>query len=96
VADAVLIQGATPRLKFSARLTAKGKPVAGQEIQFVAPSPVGAAGAYCYAYTNSNGVAECSGATQIVASVVALGYDAYFNPWYGIYAPSFDHGDLVG
>lgn len=98
VAKAVVIQGGTPQLKFSARLTTLkgGKPLGGQYIQFYASPGLGLISAFCSAYTNSDGVAECSGPTELVSAVLALGYDAYFEPWYGIYAPSYDHGDLIG
>lgn len=93
VASASLIKGATPTLKYSARLTANGKPLAGQFIEFSTWS--GVVGGWCYAYTNANGVAECSSAYNVASSVLGLGYDAAFNPWWGVYAPSYDHGDLV-
>jgi hypothetical protein len=99
VARALLIEGATPQLKFSARLTTLkgGKPLAGQWIEFTsyAGLPVSSSG-YCGAPTNSNGVAECTSLPNIVSSVLALGYAARFDPYYGIYAPSYDHADLVG
>ena len=89
-AQAALIKGDALRLKFSARLTSRGRPLGGQIVDFRTGAASG-----CYAYTNSDGVAECTGVAPLAGSVASLGYDAAFEPWYGIYAPSYDHGDLI-
>lgn len=92
-ASAVLLKGTTPRMKFSARLTAGGKPVAGEWIDFSAG--VYPASTYCGAPTNADGIAECTGPEELVSSILSLGYNAYYFNYWGIYGPSFDRGDLI-
>lgn len=95
-AQPALIKNGNPRLKFSARLTSRGRPLGGKEIYFSARGPAGVTGGLiCYALTNANGVAECTGVVELSKAVIALGYEAAFEPWEGIYAPSSDHGDLI-
>lgn len=93
VAEAAVLQDGAPTLRFSARLTAQGKPLGGREIYFrtngLTPS------GYCFAYTNSDGVAECSSPLSTAAAIATLGYEAAFEPWSGVYAPSYDHGNLI-
>lgn len=96
-AAAVLLKDGSLRLKFSARLTSRGRPLAGQWIDFrTQGSPYTYVG--CSAATNSQGVAECTGAIPLATSIAALGYEAEFNPYWwedSFYAPASDHGDLI-
>ncbi len=91
-AVAALMKDGSLRLKLSARLTSSGRPVAGQPVTFTTTdSPL----TYCMAYTNGNGVAECTGAQVLAGTIASLGYEAAFEPWSGIYGPAWDHGDLI-
>lgn len=96
-ATGLILEGGSPRLKFSARLTARGRPVAGKWVQFSASLGTPVAGStYCGAATNADGVAECTSPADVVIGVASLGYDAYFEDWWwGEYAPSYDHADLI-
>ncbi|HEX9696819.1 MAG TPA: hypothetical protein VGB64_10980 [Actinomycetota bacterium] len=93
-AQAALIKDGTLRVKFSARLTTKGRPLAAKWIDFRTDVPTGG----CQAMTNADGVAECTGVLEMASAAASLGYEAEFYPdwWsYDIYAPASDHGDLI-
>lgn len=93
VAEAAVLQDGAPTLRFSARLTANGMPLGGREVYFRTDGLT--PGGYCWAYTNSDGVAECSSPLNTSAAIASLGYEAAFEPWGGLYAPSYDHGNLI-
>lgn len=95
-AQAALMKDDRLRLKFSARLTTRGKPLAGRWVDFrTTPAYVNSG---CSAMTNADGVAECTGVLPLATAVASLGYEAEYNPYwwyYDYYAPSSDHGDLI-
>jgi uncharacterized repeat protein (TIGR01451 family) len=95
VARASLLRDAEPALKYTARLTSRGRPLANKLIEFsVFASPIPSGSLICSAVTNSNGVAECTGVIELIKGVPRLGWEAVFEGG-GIYAPSSDHGDLI-